>query len=174
MGILPYLFTGQESIRSMHVVDENEYDAIRQKIERAYRFVLKYDAYLLKDNVNERSITHRFAVYIEREFPEYHVDCEYNRMSDSLTRTKKTIQASDENESTVLPDIIVHLRGSCINLVVIEAKKTGNNDTSDKNKLSSYKASLGYRHAFFIRFPVGDKYRSFNESFVSEMIEYIQ
>jgi hypothetical protein len=52
---------------------------VRDKIIRAYRMLLSRDSYLLVADVNERSI-HRLAMYIQEEFPEYDIDCEYNRM----------------------------------------------------------------------------------------------
>lgn len=52
------------------------------KIVRA----VKHAAQLVKEefadlNVNERALTHRLAVRLERDllFASYHVDCEYNR-----------------------------------------------------------------------------------------------
>ena len=53
----------------------NEYE----KVKNAYLQFLKNDGYLLENDVNERSITHKFAVYLENEFSEWDVDCEYNR-----------------------------------------------------------------------------------------------
>lgn len=52
---------------------------IRDKIIRAYKTLLAQDAHLLIVDANERSLTHRLAMYLQAEFPDYHVDCEYNR-----------------------------------------------------------------------------------------------
>ena len=52
---------------------------ISEKIKNAYRKFLKNDSYLLKVGANERSITHRLAIYLEDEFPDYNVDCDYNK-----------------------------------------------------------------------------------------------
>ena len=30
-------------------------------------------------DANERSLTHKLAEYLQCEFPDWHVDCEYNR-----------------------------------------------------------------------------------------------
>jgi hypothetical protein len=36
------------------------------------------DLILIQNDVNERSISHRLALYLQNEFPEWDVDCEYN------------------------------------------------------------------------------------------------
>lgn len=41
--------------------------------------LLAEDAYLFEADANERSISHRLALYLEEEFPGWNVDCEYNR-----------------------------------------------------------------------------------------------
>ncbi len=62
---------------------------ILEKIKNGYRKFLKNDSYLLQVDANERSITHRFAIYLEDEFPDYNVDCEYNRECADIKKTKK-------------------------------------------------------------------------------------
>lgn len=37
------------------------------------------DKYLLINNINERSITHKLGMYYQAIFPQWDVDCEYNR-----------------------------------------------------------------------------------------------
>jgi hypothetical protein len=57
----------------------------------------------------------------------------------------------------VYPDIIVHRRGKSgagDNLVVIEAKKSTTGQNGDKEKLRAYLRCLGYRHAFYVEFPI--------------------
>ena len=54
-------------------------------VREAFIAVCENDTHLLVTRSNERSVTHRFAVYIEQEMPiaieheKYDVDCEYNR-----------------------------------------------------------------------------------------------
>lgn len=58
---------------------------IRDRVEEALKILLKNDAYLLEHDVNERSITHKLAEYLQQElrkyseFNDYQVDCEYNK-----------------------------------------------------------------------------------------------
>lgn len=119
------------------------------------------DSHLIHADANERSITHRLAVYLEQQprFHGWHIDCEYNRNQGDikrLTRRKAASVSSDELDAqTVYPDIIVHKRGSDINLLVIEAKKS-NAASSDEDikKLRAFQqqSHLRYRYAYAIRF----------------------
>ena len=151
---------------------------VLEKVKNAYRKFLKRDLYLLKVNANERSITHRFVIYLEEEFPDYHVDCEYNRNGLDPKRLylfRKTICSDDENGTTVFPDIIIHHRGTNNNFIVIEAKKTNNNGNDDE-KLKAYKKDLNYRHAFFVEFPINDDAKKINEDtiMIMDLKEYIK
>jgi len=149
---------------------------IRNRIEIAYKKLIDKDSYLLKIDANERSITHRLAIYLEEVFWEYDVDCEYNRDGldpKKLINYKKKIYSDDTNGATVFPDIIIHNRGKRGNLIVIEAKKASSNDNSDKEKLAIYKKELFYKYAYFVRFPVCENYKN-DESFsVQKFIEEI-
>jgi hypothetical protein len=124
--------------------------------------LLERDADLLQNDVNERSITHKLAEYLEIEFPEWHVDCEYNRNHDRVKRLKSIRQQSIEIDDTdgvsVFPDIIVHRRMTDENLLVIEVKKStsAKSRNFDLEKLQAFKEELGYIHALFIMLGTGD------------------
>ena len=146
---------------------------VLEKIKNAYRKFLKNDSYLLKVGANERSITHRLAIYLEDEFPDYNVDCEYNRegadikrireiFNNNIPQTDISITDKDGNTKSVFPDIIIHHRGTNDNFIVIEAKKTTNNCEYDEEKLKAYKTDLKYRHTFFVKFPVKEDFSNFN------------
>lgn len=122
---------------------------------QAVNALLLHDRYLLEHDVNERSITHRLAIYLQEKFPDYHVDCEYNRLGDIpkvLHSVRLNPDSADSNAQTVFPDVIVHKRGTADNLLVIELKKsTSRIDRSiDGAKLVAYKEELGYQFALFI------------------------
>jgi len=149
---------------------------IRKLIECAYQMLIKKDGYLLKVNANERSITHRLAIYLESVFCGYDVDCEYNRDEidpKRLNGFKKKIYSDDTCGKTVYPDIIIHLRGKKCNFIVIEAKKTSNNDNSDKEKLAIYKKELFYKYAYFVKFPIGEDFKNDKSFSVQKFIEEI-
>ncbi|MEK6570702.1 MAG: hypothetical protein AABZ61_04980 [Bacteroidota bacterium] len=155
---------------------------VKQRVINAYTLFLSDEINLLETDANERSITHQFAVYLEEEFLQYDVDCEYNRNGlhqKKLLNFKKHIESDDAEGTTVYPDIIVHHRNTDDNFIVVEAKKTSNKivhqpDSQcacDLCKLRAYKAELGYRHAFLVKFPVGEELRNFKKE--GEMSEYV-
>jgi hypothetical protein len=142
-----------------------EGDEVRSRVDAAYHSLLCHDAYLLEVDANERSITHKLAEYLQQEFPEWNVDCEYNRdglLPKTLDHTFfREVSASDTDAQTVYPDIIVHRRGSGRNLLVIEAKKsTTSSGTRDADKLKGYKVEHGYDFAYAVRFPIGEAVES--------------
>jgi hypothetical protein len=111
---------------------------------------------LLVNDVNERSISHRLALYLEPLFPGWQVDCEYNRdfarpgRPKSLHVPDDNVGWDDTDARTVYPDIIVHSRGSDDNLLVLELKKTGLSTSFDEAKLYAYKRELGYKFSYLL------------------------
>lgn len=117
------------------------------------------DKKLFELNVNERSITHRLALYLQDLYQDWNVDCEYNRDK----HDKKELElpglkpdSKDTDAQTVFPDIIIHKRNSDENYLVIEAKKTSSNVSkkADIKKLNAFRDQLGYQYALFIEFSV--------------------
>jgi hypothetical protein len=148
-------------------------ETIRAKIESALTELFNKDPVLLQVDANERSITHQLAIYLKERFQTYDVDCEYNRegtFPKRLQSFKRTVMTDDTNATTVFPDIIIHKRNEPNNLVVIEAKKAGRDDSDDRMKLEAYKDELNYQHAFLINFPSKSKLDS---TLASSCIEYI-
>jgi hypothetical protein len=132
---------------------------IEERLDFAIQRLLASDLQLLALDVNERSITHKLATYLQIAFPDYDVDCEYNRCFDEI----KTLHVPADNVSwddtqakTVFPDIIVHHRNTDINILVVEVKKlNGGNEAFDFIKLQAFRGELGYQHAVFLRFRTG-------------------
>ncbi|MEW7988514.1 MAG: hypothetical protein AB2799_22205 [Candidatus Thiodiazotropha sp.] len=128
------------------------------QIQEAIDRLLERDAVLLINDTAERAITARLACYIQDQFPDWDVDCEYNRDFDGIKRLKEICNPSKHRDgSSVYPDIIIHRRMSADNFVVIEIKKTTNteSDECDMKKLEAFRYELGYQHGLFIRFRVG-------------------
>jgi hypothetical protein len=127
----------------------------------ALRKLLANDLYLLTVDANERSICHRFAMYLQEEFPEFNVDCEYNRDEINpkcLAPLDLHPNSEDTNAKTVFPDVIVHIRGKKQNHLIMEFKKSSNKGShTDLLKLQGYKRnkSLGYAYALFVELAVG-------------------
>lgn len=133
---------------------------IEKYLSNALDKLVKEDAYLLQIDINERSLSHRVATYLEIYFPEWNVDCEYNRNHDDIKRIgiKRCKVYSDDTQAyTVFPDVIVHKRGTNENLLAIEMKKTSSRETDcyDFAKLKAYKNQLGYQFTAFVRVGTG-------------------
>lgn len=157
-------------------------------VRKAFCTVCQEDEYLLRTDAHERSIVHRFAVYIERELANLQfdwsikVDCEYNRYHEEPKRLPSFKRKIDSNDSAGVianPDIVVHVRGTEANLIVIEVKllSTRRNCTlasgccCDRCKLRAYKKDLKYEHAFFVTFPTGDGSAKFALEKIESLIE---
>ena len=117
--------------------------------------LLVNDHDLLGIDANERSITFRFAMYLQCHFPDWTVDCEYNRDGiepKRLGHLELYPDSEDDEAKTVFPDVIVHRRGTRNNYLVLEFKKsTSRVDRQiDLRKLRGYKQQLGYEHALFV------------------------
>ncbi|WP_052330122.1 hypothetical protein [Thermicanus aegyptius] len=132
-------------------------ETIELKVKKAVYKLLKEDLYLLQNDLHERTISHKLAYYLQAEFPNLHVDCEYNKNIDEdnnpkKIRVQKELEAEFNNFKeelgknflkskyqeminnvlysviSVYPDIIVHRRNeSENNLLIIEVKKKGQN-----------------------------------------------
>lgn len=157
---------------------------VKEKVKQAFRRFMAKDNYLLTVESNERSLTHRLAIYVEQEFPDYNVDCEFNRDGIDVKRlakfrNKEKVEPDDTRGVSVFPDIIVHHRNTDNNFIVIEAKTSSNYKKEacqkpkapgapnpcpcDRCKLEAYKMDLKYTHAFFVVFPVGDDLKNYSE-----------
>lgn len=134
---------------------------VKNKVYSAIEHLLYRDRFLLEKNVNERSISHRLAMYLQSEFgDEWDVDCEYNRDHDVRKELhlwlREKVAPDDTTAITVFPDIIVHHRGTDDNLLVIEMKKTKNLQGSardfDLKKLCAFlRERYHYQYALYLQ-----------------------
>ncbi len=121
----------------------------------------QHDRGLLARDANERSITHKLAEHLQREFPDWHVDCEYNRRGESPKRLNLPLEglkvdAGATEARTVFPDVIIHRRGTDRNLVVIEVKKrSGIEDTKDREKIEAFSRSPEYHYEYGLVLKLG-------------------
>ncbi|PWH12852.1 MAG: hypothetical protein DDG59_15285 [Anaerolineae bacterium] len=134
-------------------------EVVKQRVIAAIARLYRHDPQLLEADVNERTITHKLAEYFQDEFPEWHVDCEYNRRGDQVKRLRLgdwRTRPDDMEAKTVFPDIIVHRRGTDYNLVVIEVKKSsGGEETKDLEKLQAFIEDPAYRYQFGLFLRIG-------------------
>ena len=128
----------------MSSIPRPSFDEVRCKIETALQLLYKHDHFLITNNTSERAITHKLAEYIQGLFPEWHVDCEYNRRGEDRP---KDIQG----KRTSYPDIIIHRRNKKDNLLIIEAKSVhsrNRSDIVDKGKIAAYISDTRYEYSF--------------------------
>lgn len=130
-------------------------------------------------NINERSISHKLANYIEKYLfdnnIDFDVDVEYNRMTsaqdeggiDVGNAVAKTIHYDDhpQKERFVYPDIIIHKRNENINIGIIEVKMAWKSNLKqlDYQKVNQYLSELEYQHGVFIEI---------NDTFEKTILEY--
>ena len=122
-----------------------------EAVAQALSDLLAKDNYLLAEDVSERSITCRFAMYLQSKLPDWNVDCEYNR--DGSHPKKPYPDSENEKAKIFIPDVIVHKRGrKGPNHLVMEFKKSVNSAGRDydRRKLCCYKKSFDYAYALFI------------------------
>src|SRR4051812_38575864 len=99
-----------------HVELANASDAgLAEKVGVAIKALLEEDADLFRRDVNERTIAAHLCDHLRPLFPGWNVDPEYNRDGHSVKRADGHI---------VVPDIVIHRRGTRDNLLVIELKKS--------------------------------------------------
>lgn len=117
---------------------------------------------VLPFNVSERAWAHRLAFNMENitdhPFYGWNIDCEYN-MDGTLVKKLEGIKACDVQKKTdrIFPDIIVHIRNSDKNLLVVEIKKNDACDPCDKLKLELFTKSNGdYKYEFGLYINIED------------------
>jgi hypothetical protein len=97
------------------------------------------ETHLLEKDLGERTLTHRLAVHLEKQFAGWDVDCDYNRLGERTLRLPKgTIVSTDDAlGKSVYPDIVVHQREIPNNLLAIEVRKASNHQPPehDQHKL---------------------------------------
>lgn len=168
-----------------------ENDEIPEKLKLSLKQLVDKDGYLLKTDLNERTICHKLAGYLEKYYYNLDVDVEYNKdikevkdleksefvenLIDAYKKSEKDNQNNIEkllekeieagSRRRVLPDIIIHKRGEFErNNIVFEIKKSNNlqDIAVDKVKLQMYKDKLHYARAYFIVFKVDSDYDQYD------------
>lgn len=158
-------------------------DAIKILVFAKQQFLLR-DKSLLKIDAHERSLTHKFAEYLQIAIEKYfegekiNVDCEYNRDGKDSKKIYEITNIVGEKVNTdslisitVYPDIIVHKRGpKGPNHIVIEAKKDPNKTEIklDREKLIRTRRLYHYNFAVFLEFDTVKE--SINWEFITERI----
>lgn len=132
---------------------------IQELVQRTINRFNKQEQYLIKNNLCERCICGRFAMYLERiisrsVFKGYTTDIEYDRGMGGTDYGKKKVFGSD-----AYLDLIVHKRGydneiGYDNLFAIEMKMPGKDFTHDIERLKllvDNENGFNYRASYAIR-----------------------
>jgi hypothetical protein len=94
------------------------------------------ETFLLEHDLGERALTHRLAVHLEKQFPGWEVDCDFDRLGERTLRLPHgTIVSTDDHLSrSAYPDIVVHQRAIPNNLLAIEVRKAANHQPPDHDR----------------------------------------
>ena len=134
-------------------IDDSE---VQAKLQSAIGLLFKNDSFLLDKNVHERTIAHKLAEYLQQLWPEWNVDCEYDKKGLDIKRLDGISECNEQRRTDrVLPDIVVHYRNSDLNLLVIEIKTKHADCECDYRKLELFTSEDGeykYRYGLFVRF----------------------
>jgi hypothetical protein len=155
--------------------------SVPNMVQEAIKDCLREENKLLMLEVNERSVTHKIAEYLQKKFCNsgYDVDCEYNKDGHEPKQVhlprelvEGSVSTSEDMATTVYPDIIIHRRGTSDNLVVIEAKKSRNPDKNmDLRKLIAFRKDLGYKFCYRLVFDAGERVNPENPNYRLEEIK---
>lgn len=107
-------------------------------------------------DINERTVSGELAGILRQYIMDFHVNCEYNRMTDEngLQMPKRIgLNPNHSKPSIVYPDIIVHRQeDGKHNLLIIEIKMNwkNNNKENDLVKIYKYMKELHYQFGLYL------------------------
>jgi hypothetical protein len=97
------------------------------------------ETFLFEHDLGERTLTHRLAVYLEKQFPNWNVDCGYDRLGARTMQLPhgSIVSTDDHLDKSIYPDVVVHQREVPNNLLAIEVRKASNHqpEEHDRQKL---------------------------------------
>jgi hypothetical protein len=94
------------------------------------------ETFLFEHDLGERTLAHRLAVHLEKQFPGWDVDCDYDRLGARTLRLPHgTIVSTDDHlGKSIYPDIVVHQREIPNNLLAIEVRKASNHQPPEHDQ----------------------------------------
>jgi hypothetical protein len=146
------------------------------KLVGAIREFYAREAPLLEMDPGERTLTHRLAVEVEKQFPGWEVDCDYNRLGERTLRLPKgtIVSTDDEIGKSIFPDIVVHQRAIPNNLLAIEVRKATNHQPPehDQHKLRGLTdPNLWFAYRIGVLLTLGKKQVTVSEVYVGGVID---
>lgn len=161
---------------------QSEFINLKNIVEKAISSFNVKEKYLIENDLSERCICARFAMYLTKalvgtRYDDYIVDVEYNRGANGKENGIKKI---DNNPITV--DLIVHKRGydpvcGFTNLICIEMKKSTNrcgcaDDEVRLRKMCSSEYNFRYSAGFMILINMQENRLEIKTSFEKERLYY--
>jgi hypothetical protein len=125
---------------------------VRRALRQAVTEVLRDHPDLLRRGIAERTITGHIARQLAPAFPTWAVDPEYNRRTVVREGYEETIpKRVGRDRAIIVPDIVVHRRGSPQNLLAVELKRASDarGTHRDRRKLKRLR-KMGYVHAVLV------------------------
>lgn len=101
---------------------------VLERVASAVEDLYAREAALFRLRLGERTLTHRFAVHVEKQFPEWDTDCDYTRLHDRIWLLPKPsiVSTDDTYGKSMYPDVAVHRREIPDNLLAVEIRKADN------------------------------------------------
>jgi hypothetical protein len=135
------------------------------------------EAFLFEHDLGERTLTHRLAACLQKHFPEWSVDCGYDRLGPrTMQLPHGTIVSTDDHlDKSIYPDIVVHQRDIPNNLLAIEVRKASNHqpEEHDRQKLRALTdPHLWFAYAIGVLLTLGKTNVSKSEVYASGVINH--
>jgi hypothetical protein len=110
-----------------------------EKLVAALKEFYAREAFLFEQDLGERTLTHRLAVQVERQFPDFEVDCDFDRLGPRTLKLPhgSIVSTDDHLGKSIYPDIVVHQRRVPKNHIALEVRKAPNHQPleHDRHKL---------------------------------------
>lgn len=135
------------------------------------------EAYILERDLGEHTLTHRLAVLLEKQFPGWDVDCNYDRLGERTMRLPhgRVSSTDDHLGKSIYPDILVHRREVPNNLLAIEVRKASNHQPieHDQHKLKAMTdPHLWFAFCAGVFVTLAKKNVTFSEVYVGGVIDW--
>lgn len=122
------------------------FKVINDCVEKLY--AEKGDKYLFDCNVCERCLMFRLAYQLQLKFPNYFVDCEFNKMGFGGHKAELKVEpdSSGNKSKKMYADIIIHKRNSHLadNFICIEMKRKEKDFENDILRLKNMTNNDGF------------------------------
>ncbi len=146
------------------------------KLISALQELYARESYILERDLGERTLTHRLAVLVEKQFAGWEVDCDYDRLGERTMRLPHgSVSSTDDHlGKSIYPDIVVHQRDIPNNLLAIEVRKASNHQPMehDQHKLKALTdPHLWFAFSIGVFVTLAKKNVTFSEVYVGGVIE---